>query len=279
MKSAVLAAPRVAWPTLAVLAGALATWGTGVALVHTSALGDAPGTALAGMLLAATGAYVAFTPMHDAAHRSVARARWINEVAGRLAIVPLFGPFPAVRYVHLEHHKHTNERDADPDHWSGRGPRVLLPLRWLTQDLHYYAVYLRAGRPRRELVETVATLAALVGIAVALAMAGHGRTVVLGWLVPARVAIGVLAFAFDYLPHRPHDVPARRDRFAATHVFEGRIKCVATLGQSLHRVHHFYPGVPFYRYAAAWRAGYGKVSTPVSSTLSMRQVPPASSAP
>lgn len=255
MKSAVLAAPRIAWPTLALVVVALALWATGVALVHT-------GTLAAGAVLAALGAYVGFTPMHDAAHRSISRARWVNELAGRLAILPLFGPFPAVRYVHLEHHKHTNEPDADPDHWSGRGPRVLLPLRWLTQDLHYYGVYARANRPRRERAEVFATLGALLVLVAVLAALGHGRTVLLGWLVPARVAIGVLAFAFDYLPHRPHDVPARVDRFAATRAFEGRIKCVATLGQSLHRVHHLYPGVPFYRYAAVWRAGYGRVRSP-----------------
>lgn len=250
MKSAVLATPRIAWPTLFLLVAALATWALGIALVHAGSY--------AGTLLAVAGAYVAFTPMHDAAHRSIARARWINELAGRLAIIPLFGPFTAVRYIHLEHHKHTNEPDADPDHWSGRGPRLLLPLRWLTQDFHYYAVYATASRPRRERIEAYVTLALLVGIAIVLASSGHGRTVLLGWLLPARLAIATLSFAFDYLPHRPHHIPAKQDRFAATHIFEGRLKYAATLGQSLHRVHHLYPGVPFYRYAAVWRAGYAR---------------------
>ena len=250
MKSALLTTPRIAWPTLALAVVALALWATGLALVHAGFL--------AGVLASWLGAYLAFTPMHDAAHRSISRIRWINELAGRVAIVPLFGPFTAVRYVHLEHHKHTNEPDADPDHWSGRGPRLLLPLRWLSQDLHYYVVYLRAARPRREKLETYATLVLFVAIACALVATGHGRTLLVGWLIPARLAIGVLAFAFDYLPHRPHHVPARQDRFAATHVFEGRIKCAATLGQSLHRVHHLYPGVPFYRYAAVWHAGYAR---------------------
>ena len=246
----ILATPRIAWPTLALLLAALGVWALGIALVHAGYY--------AGTLLAIAGAYVSFTPMHDAAHRSVARPRWINELVGRVAVIPLFGPFPAVRYVHLEHHKHTNEPDADPDHWSGRGPRLLLPLRWLTQDFHYYAVYATASRPRRERIEAYATLALLVAVAAILVASGHGRTVLFGWLLPARLAIAILAFAFDYLPHRPHAVPAKQDRFAATHIFEGRLKYAATLGQSLHRVHHLYPGVPFYRYAALWRAGFAR---------------------
>lgn len=243
--SSVLTAPRVAWPTLGLLGCALGVWATGIAIVR-----DVP---VLGVILAALAAYVAFTPMHEAAHRSLARARWLNEVAGRLAVVPLFGPFPAVRYIHLEHHKHTNDPVADPDHWSGRGPAWLLPLRWLTQDLHYYVVYLRRARPWRERIEVVGTLAALVAVAVVLAAHGYATEVVLGWLVPARLAIGVLAFAFDYLPHRPHEVTAKQDRLRATRAFEGRVALIASLGQSLHLVHHLYPGVPFYRYARVWR--------------------------
>lgn len=253
MKSDLLSAPRVAWPTLALLAGALATWSAGIVLVANGVF--------AGVALGVIGAYVAFTPLHEAAHRVLARTRWVNEVAGRIAGIPLAGPFAAVRFIHLEHHKHTNDPDDDPDHWSGRGPRWALPLRWLTQDLHYYIVYLRLRqrRPVREQLEVIGMLGTMIAIAVVLAASGYGTEVLLGWLVPARLAIGILAFAFDYLPHRPHRVTAKQDRFGATSAFEGRWKYVATLGQSLHRVHHLYPGVPFYRYGAAFKAGYAAV--------------------
>jgi beta-carotene hydroxylase len=251
-----LASPRVAWPTVALLAVAFALWLAGIALVDQ--------IWWLGTVLATLGAYIAFTPMHEAAHRSLAaRWRWVNGLAGRLATIPLFGPFLAVRYVHLEHHKHTNDPVADPDHWSGRGPSWLLPLRWLTQDVHYYVVYLRRGRPWHERIEVVGTLGAFIAIAIALTAAGHGRIVLLGWLVPARLAIGVLAFAFDYLPHRPHTVTAKQDRFAATSMFEGRLAYIASLGQSMHRVHHLYPGVPFYRYGDVFRAG---LATPRRTT-------------
>jgi fatty acid desaturase len=40
--------------------------------------------------------------------------------------------------------------------------------------------------------------------------------VVLFWLLPTRLAVMALAFLFDYVPHRPHQVPARQDAYKAT---------------------------------------------------------------
>ncbi len=257
MKS-VLSAPRVAWPTLALWLASLAVWGTGVALVH-----DGRAAAIvAGIALATLGAYLVFTPLHEAAHRSLTRAAWVNGLVGRVSALVLTGPFPAIRWLHLEHHRHTNEHDDDPDAWSGRGPAWLLPVRWMTQDLGYYAFYVGHRRPRAERLESFATLAVLASAAIALGMSGHATTILLGWLVPARLAICVLAFAFDYLPHRPHETPAKVDRHAATHAVEGRVVFALTLGQSLHRVHHLYPGVPFYRYGLVWKAGLAGAPSP-----------------
>lgn len=244
-----LSAPRVAWPSLAVTAVALAGWLGCLALGASGAL-PWP-LAVLGCWAAA---YAAFTPLHEAAHRVVSRARWGNELVGRLAGIPLWAPLPAFRYLHLEHHKHTNEPGADPDAWSGGPLRWSLPLRWLTQDLHYYVVYLRAGRPRAELAETAATFA-LQAAAMAAALAlGYGLELLLFGLLPSRLAIATLAFAFDWVPHRPHVVTAKQDRMRATLAIEGRLWCWLTFGQSLHLVHHLYPGVPFYRYATVWHA-------------------------
>jgi len=245
----VLSAPRFAWPTLAVLVAALALWALAFALPVPF-----------GLPIATLAAYAAFTPLHEAAHRSIAcrPARTaLTELAGRLAAIPLLAPFLAVRYIHLEHHKHTNDPALDPDHWSGRGPAWLLPLRWLTQDLHYYAVYALRPRPLRERLEVYATLLVMYGAVAALVAMGHGRTVLFGWLLPARLAIGILAWAFDYLPHRPHTITAREDRYQATRAVPGKLAALATFGQSMHLVHHLYPGVPFYRYGAVYRDRLG----------------------
>lgn len=59
--------------------------------------------------------FVAFTPMHDAAHWAVSsKYRWINELVGHLAGIPSQAPFYGFRYCHLQHHKHTNDPKEDP---------------------------------------------------------------------------------------------------------------------------------------------------------------------
>jgi fatty acid desaturase len=249
MNAALLRAPRVAWPTIAL--GFLAT-GSWLAVLGLTLSGELP--LWLALPLATVSAYAAFTPMHDSAHRSVGRARWLNEAVGRLAGLPLLAPFPAFRFMHLEHHKHANEADADPDHWSGRGPRLLLPLRWLTQDLHYYARFFAdrqrfSGAEQAEVVGGVALQVAAVAGLCALGQVGVALCCV---LLPARLATGMLAFAFDYLPHRPHLIPARADRFRATHIIAGRWWTVPLCCQNYHLVHHLYPAVPFYGYGRVW---------------------------
>lgn len=242
-----LARVHLAWPTVILAAVAFALWLTGGALVQS-------GHPIIGMLVAALGAYLSFTPLHDATHQAVGRARWLNAVVGRISAVPLWAPFAAFRFMHLEHHKHTNDPARDPDHYSGRGPRWQLPLRWMSQDLHYYALYLRAKRARREQVEVWGTVIASALVLIGLVMAGYWEYALFGIVLPARLATGFLAFAFDYLPHRPHDVPSRVNRFEATVVRPAPWLTPLLVGQNFHLIHHLYPAVPFYRYGVVWRS-------------------------
>lgn len=242
--------PDVAWPTLLLLAGCWLVWSASLAGGVTGAL--PPWLAV---VLSTAAAYAAFTPAHDAVHSSVSRHRLVNGLVGRLATILLLGPFVAFRYMHLEHHKHVNVPEADPDHYSGRGPTLLLPLRWLTQDLHYYGLLARRwrGRPAVELVETVGTVLALLATLAALAVNGLLVEALLFGVLPARLACTALAFTFDYLPHRPHVVRAKDDRYRATHVLVGPLLTPLFLFQNYHLVHHLYPGVPFYRYRRVWQ--------------------------
>ncbi len=239
--------PKTAWPTIALAVLALSTFAASFVLLATGTIGT-----LVASTLATMASFAAFTPMHDASHQSVSRNDIVNNTIGRLCGFTLGAPLAAFRYVHLEHHKHTNDPARDPDYYAGRGRAWQLPLRWLTQDLHYYIRILRAWRrrPRSERIEIVIHFTSTGGAIALLVAAGFGYEVIFAWLVPARVAIGVLSFAFDYLPHAPHQALASENRYAATRVIEAPGLTPLLLYQNYHLIHHLYPGVPFYRYRA-----------------------------
>ncbi len=244
--------PPMAWPTLGLFSACVALW---VTLIGVGISGIAPLWALVPVLTAI--GYALFTPMHDSAHGSVGRARWINAIVGRACAFILMAPFHGFKVSHLRHHKKTNEAHEDPDMWSGGGRVWTLPLRWLTQDIHYYVVYARlwSERPLAERIEVVTTAALVSALAIALSLAGFGLEVLFLWAIPARLAIAILAFSFDYLPHWPHGTAASDDRFKATHNIDGGPLLTALMFfQNYHLIHHLHPGVPFYRYGALWRA-------------------------
>lgn len=50
---------------------------------------------------------------HDAGHRSFAKRRWVNDLVGHLAFLPLIYPFHCWRLLHDHHHLHTNKMEED----------------------------------------------------------------------------------------------------------------------------------------------------------------------
>ena len=192
--------------------------------------------------------------MHDAAHKSITRGAFANAFIGRVCATMLTAPFVAFRYLHLRHHAHTNEVNDDPDMWSGTGPWPLLPLKWASQDLHYYAFYLSKWKERalKEKLELALSFVIMGLVFFALYSSGALVALLFAWVLPARLAIACLSFSFDYLPHKPHLVPAKENRFAATVIRPSRWLTPFLLYQNYHLVHHLYPGVPFYRYGKVW---------------------------
>jgi ring-1,2-phenylacetyl-CoA epoxidase subunit PaaE len=246
---ALLATERFAWPTFILAVLTFTAW---VATMFAHARGALPLGIAIPVQVALT--FVAFTPLHDASHRAVARNPFINEAVGWASALPLMSPFAAFRYVHLEHHKHTNDEARDPDMWSGSGRGLSRLFRWATQDLHYYVWYAarRASRPRAEVRSTLIGVALVVALVSGLVAMGMAKEVLLLWMLPARIAIVLLALAFDYLPHRPHQVLASVAPLEATTILEHTFLTPFLLSQNYHLIHHLYPGVPFYRYGKVW---------------------------
>jgi fatty acid desaturase len=247
--------PVVAWPTLVLLVVSAGTWIASTAI----ALGGGLPVAAA-IAVNAVAAYLLFTVAHDASHHAASRNGTLNRWMGRLS-TPFFAPqasFAVWRFIHMQHHRFTNHDDGrDPDHYTHSGPRWQLPLRWLTVDLHYVRFYARhvRGRPRAEKVELGVQLAALAGLFGWAAATGHAVDALLLYLVPSRIAILYLGWAFDYLPHnRLHATPSEdRMRTTRNRVGAERVLSPVLLYQNYHLVHHLHPVVPFYRYLRVWR--------------------------
>ncbi|WP_245843174.1 fatty acid desaturase [Mycolicibacterium vulneris] len=273
------ARPTIAVPTVLVWLGSFVAWCAATAAV---VCGVSHWWLVVTIVVQSLVTFFIFSVLHESIHYNVGRPKWINQVFGRLSMpfVSLFGTFPMLAYAHLAHHRNTNESiHDDPDAWSITGPRWQLPLRWLTIDAWYcrfYLVRLRR-RPRKEAVGFGIHLTLALAFVTAILILGYGRELVLIYFIPQRIGMGILAWWFDWLPH--HGLAtAKTDRFRVTRVRVGweRVLCVLLMYQNYHLVHHTRPGIPFYLYTKAWRAGeagYLDRNVPISTAWGREMTP------
>ncbi|NCF34083.1 MAG: hypothetical protein GWP50_11015 [Proteobacteria bacterium] len=249
--------PNIAWPTVLVAVAAYVLFGGATYAYITDQL-----PLVWAIALNTIAAYLSFTPTHAASHHAVSNNRQLNDWIGRLATV-LQSPVPffrTFRYIHMQHHRFTNDQSKDPDVYVGTGPRWLLPLKWITLDLSYLYFYLRPSvfsqRPKSERKELVLAFFFGAAIFVAVTYAGWLEYYVLLFLLPGRITALFLAIAFDFLPHYPHQTRAQDLPFQATSNRIGLewLLTPVLLFQNYHLVHHLYPTVPFYRYLKIWNA-------------------------
>ncbi len=268
--------PRVAWPTIILLIAAFALFGLSTFAYLQGAL--PLGWAIFFNTIAA---YISFTPAHDASHNAVSTNRQLNEWVGRIATV-LQSPVPffrTFRYVHMQHHRFTNDETRDPDVYVGTGPRWLLPFKWVTLDFSYFHYYFKSGfmkRPASERRELYFALVFGVLVFTAVIYAGWLDYYLLLFLVPTRITAIILALTFDFLPHYPHQAYAQDQPFQCTSTRVGMewLLTPLLLFPNYHLVHHLYPTVPFYRYLKVWNARkqYHEAQNPaVVDTFSLGQ--------
>lgn len=247
--------PVLAWPTLSIFAGGYALWISAAALYLT---GTVP--FWVSIPLNAIASFVLFTVAHDAAHHSLSSSTPLNTWLGRLA-TPMFAPhapYRVWRFIHMQHHRHTNHDDgSDPDAYCIEAPRWQLPLRWATIDLFYlvwYAPKIKT-RPAAEQRGLALQLTFATAVIAACVATGHGVDFLVVYLIPQRIAITFLGWAFDYLPHAGlHETPTG-DKLKTTRNRVGHESLLSPLllFQNYHLVHHLHPIVPFYKYIAVWR--------------------------
>lgn len=253
----IVAIPPIAWPTVLLSLLSISGLIVSIYFLHLRELSICAALAINSVLI-----FIIFTPMHDAAHGSLATVAsgWkiLNNVIGILTSCCFPLPFPAFRYLHLMHHKHTNDTQMDPDAWAGQGPAWMLPLRWTTIEMRYYSIYfpILFTRPFAEAFVAMLQLAVFL---IALCWKGYATEVIYGWLLPGRIALFALAYCFDYLPHRPHSATRVEDMYKATAVTSLYMRYTSLLTwpllhQNYHNIHHLVPYVPFYMYSTLWHS-------------------------
>ena len=246
--------PALAAPTVALFAAALALWLGSGAMLLADVWAWPLSTALNWLA-----AFMFFTVVHEASHRTISTREEVNTWFGRVSMLFLdpVAPFQLFRFVHMQHHRFTNDEEKDPDFFSSHGKGWSLPFRWALIDINYLRYYVPqlGSRPQGERSEAIGTFLLAVTIATAAIALGYGFELLVLWIVPSRLAILGLGFAFDYLPHHGLPSPEKPDQFKTTRNRVGleRLLTPLLLYQNYHLVHHLHPIIPFYRYIAVWR--------------------------
>jgi ferredoxin-NADP reductase len=246
--------PKLSWPIVGIFSGALTLFAASslAAIDH-----RLPRSVT--IVLNAAAIFVMFTVVHDASHHSISSRRWVNGVFGRAAMLFVSSAmaFPAFGFVHIEHHRHSNDDEHDPDTWASHGKWWELPIRWSTMDLSYLPFYARnlKRRPRAELAETAALVIVTVAVIVTTIVTGSFWLLLVIYLIPERLAMFVLAWWFDWLPHHGLEDTQRDNRYRATRNRVGMewLFTPLLLSQNYHLVHHLHPSVPFHRYLKTWQ--------------------------
>lgn len=207
-----------------------------------------------------------FGALHECAHRTAFRSRWLNELVAWVAAVPQLMAPQLMRVFHFEHHRHTHDLERDPElaglEFMADWPRGLLgvgtasgvPILFarlgmtLTCALGAPGVLARRVvpylRPKDRLGVAAASLALVllhVGLA-ALAWRLEPRALRLYLAVPLSHALLAL---YTTCEHR--GLPCEGSVLARTRSFAaGPLIRWVFWNMPYHAEHHAYPAVPFH---------------------------------
>src|SRR4029453_682354 len=100
-----------------------------------------------GLILNSLILYADQTPLHEACHGNIAgrdsNYLWLNHLIGYVCGAILLHEYKAFRYMHLAHHRDTNNEEIDPDHWVAvEGPFKIL-FRCFTIVFWYHRYFWR----------------------------------------------------------------------------------------------------------------------------------------
>ncbi|WP_459615988.1 fatty acid desaturase [Bordetella sp. 2513F-2] len=201
-----------------------------------------------------------FMPVHECAHKTVFRTRWLNVALGNLAAAAIVLPYEYYSLFHWDHHRYTQDPERDPELVGVRLPAtpsgLALAFTGVVQLANRIRLHLRhalTGRvtapwippeKRGMIVREARLYFALYALLAIASVAAQSALLVWTWLVP--LVLGQLLLRpYLYAEH----TGCGRGRSAYDNT---RTTCTNALMRWLawnmpyHVEHHAYPAVPFH---------------------------------
>ena len=214
-----------------------------------------------GFIIATINVAASYLPSHEAQHSIFAMPgkpkRWLNELVGLLSPIPLVIPYSVLRATHMEHHKHANNPELDPDHnenydtIAGFFGAVCsgVNLSLMVREHPYVRCLKRIGREDL-ILHSVAYQLVYLSVLCGMALNGLALEAALLWWLPRVVAVFYVQFYLSWAPHYPG---CGTDRYNDTQSFKSRFGNIWSSGMQYHVIHHLYPRIPLVRTPEAYR--------------------------
>lgn len=218
-------------------------------------------------VIALVNVILSYLPSHEAQHDIYARPgeklRWLNQAIGHIAVIPLVNGYRLLRLTHLEHHKHTNNPELDPDHVFNEG-KSLLETIWIGIQAYqpgsksassYLACMERLGsdEAKRAVGDQIVIVLTHFAILFAAAYYGYALEAFLLWWLPLK--LGAI-YIRVYLSWLPHFNGGKTGRYKDTREFSSWGGVWSSLAMTAHIVHHLHPRIPLDKTPAALRELY-----------------------
>lgn len=213
-----------------------------------------------GFIAATISLSLVYLPTHDAQHDIIARPgqplRWLNELVGHATSWMIVSPFNVFRVTHLEHHRHTNDPNLDPDisskaagPWSAIWSTIRQRQADGSKDQDYLDAVVRAGREDLLPIAIFYQLGFYTFL-IAMAWSGFALEAFFLWWLPYQIAMIYLVFFLSWAPHHPAH---SQERYGNTRSWRSKLGNIGSMGMQFHIVHHLHPYIPLSRTPAAYR--------------------------
>jgi len=237
-----------------------AAWHLGILVVSGTLVWTLRSTPWALLLIVVHGYMLAFIfcALHETAHRTAFRTRWLNPVLGTVAGLLVVWPYRNYRVYHWDHHRFTQDVHRDPELFFPKPrslPAYLFVLTGIPNAIRRIGDLLRlaAGRAdqpwmapseqRPLILEARAYLAVYVAVSAISVATGSAMALVV-WIIPWGVG---QAFLRPYLLAEHTGCAFTRDCLENTRttltLFLVRL---FAWNMPYHADHHAYPAVPFH---------------------------------